>query len=387
MRIILQPRLSAVPRNPTHHFQSHREFISLPSVTQWLIPSANEMTSPSLDRYRRQTRFAPLGEEGQRRLLGSRALICGCGALGSVAADLLARAGVGFLRIVDRDFLEADNLNRQVLFDEADVAAELPKAVAAAHRLRRINSSIVVEPVVADLSVNNVAAFADDVDLIVDGTDNFETRYLVNDYSVSTGKPWVFGGCVGAEGQALAILPGETPCLACLIPEPPPAEMQPTCETAGVIGPIVSVIAAIQSAEALKILSGNRAAVNRRMSLVDLWGNQLRAIGLDRLAPMGDCRACGRRDFAWLEGRRGSSAAVLCGRNAVQLSPAAATSVSLPSLADKLRATSRVTVNDYLLRAEVEKYRLTVFADGRTIVGGTDDVVEARAVHARYVGG
>jgi adenylyltransferase/sulfurtransferase len=339
-----------------------------------------------LDRYRRQMRFAPLGAEGQRLLLKSRVLVVGCGALGSVSADLLVRAGVGFVRVVDRDFLEGDNLHRQVLYDERDVAEQLPKAVAAARRLVQINSAVVVEPAVADASAANMATLADGVDLIVDGTDNFEVRFLINDYAVKHGKPWIFGGCVGAEGQTLAILPGETPCLGCILPEPPPAETQPTCETAGVIGPIVSVIAALQSAEALKILSGNRDAVNRRLTIVDLWSNQLRSIGVSRLP--GDCRTCGAGDFPWLDGRRGSAAVSLCGRNAVQLAPAeGADRFSLVDLAAKLQAVGKVSVNDFLLRLEVEGYRVTVFADGRTIVGGTDDVAEARVVHARYVGG
>jgi adenylyltransferase/sulfurtransferase len=340
-----------------------------------------------LDRYRRQMRFARLGEEGQRRLLASRVLVCGCGALGSVSADLLVRAGVGFVRIVDRDFLESDNLHRQVLFDERDVAHELPKAVAAARRLSQINSAVTIEPIVADVSATNIGFLSDDVQLIVDGTDNFETRYLVNDYAVARGKPWVFGGCVAAEGQMLAILPGETACLSCFMPEPPPAESQPTCETAGVIGPIVSVIAALQSAEALKILSGNREAVNLRLTIVDLWGNQIRSIGVNRLRGEPGCRTCGERDFPWLEGRRGAAAASLCGRNAVQLAPASNGQISLADLSAKLQHLGPISQNDFLLRFAVDKYRITVFADGRAIVGGTSDPAEARVVHARYVGG
>ncbi|HMO83961.1 MAG TPA: ThiF family adenylyltransferase [Lacipirellulaceae bacterium] len=339
------------------------------------------------DRYRRQVRFAPLGESGQRRLLASRVLICGCGALGSVAADLLVRAGVGMVRIVDRDFLEADNLHRQVLFDEADVAPAVPTAVAAAPRGRQVTSSIAVEPVVADLTAATIRQIAAGADLIVDGTDNFETRYLINDFAVETGTPWVFGGCIGAEGQALAILPGQTPCLACLIPEPPPPESQPTCETAGVIGPIVTMIASLQAAEALKILSGAMDFVNRRMSVVDLWHGDLKTIGVGRTDDSADCRACSRRDFPWLDGRRGVAAIALCGRNAVQLAPAAPGRISLPELAEKLRRVGRVTGNDYLLRLEVDEFRLTIFADGRTIVSGTSDLAEARAVHARIVGG
>jgi adenylyltransferase/sulfurtransferase len=332
-------------------------------------------------------RFAPLGEEGQRRLLAARILVVGCGALGSVAADLLVRAGVGFVRLIDRDFLEADNLHRQVLYDERDVAQQLPKAVAAARRLAQINSAIEIEPVVADLSAENMATLADDVHLLVDGTDNFDVRYLINDYAVAHGKPWVFGGCVGAEGQMLAILPGETPCLGCLMPEPPPAETQPTCETAGVIGPIVNVIASLQSAEALKILSGNLEAVNRRLTIVDLWSNQIRSIGIARVRGEHGCRTCGKRDFPWLDGRRGSAAVSLCGRNAVQLAPATPGRVSLVELAAKLQAIGNVSVNEFLLRLEVDKYRLTVFADGRTIIGGASDPAEARVVHARYIGG
>jgi adenylyltransferase/sulfurtransferase len=253
--------------------------------------------------------------------------------------------------------------------------------------LSKINSSIIVEPAVADVTPANICALADDVDLIVDGTDNFETRYLLNDYAVANHKPWVFGGCVGAEGQVLAILPGDTPCLGCLIPEPPPAETQPTCETAGVIGPIVNVVASLQTAEALKILSGRRDAVNRKLTMIDVWRNELRSIGISNLRSEAGCKTCGKRDFPWLEGRRGVAAITLCGRNAVQLSNMSPAGLSLPSLAAKLRDVGRVTANPYLVRCDVDNYRLTVFADGRTIVGGTADPAEARIVHARYVGG
>jgi adenylyltransferase/sulfurtransferase len=345
-----------------------------------------ESQSP-IGRYRRQIRFAPLGEAGQRRLLQSRAVVAGCGALGTVSADLLTRAGVGFLRIVDRDFLEPDNLHRQVLFDERDVAEQLPKAIAAARRLSQINSEIEIEPVVADISASNISALAGDVDVIVDGTDNFETRYLLNDFAVAHDKPWVFGGCVGAEGQTMAILPGDTPCLSCLVPEPPPAEAQPTCETAGVIGPIVSVIASLESAEAIKILSGNLEAVNRRLTIVDLWSNQIRTVGVARLQGETNCPTCGSHDFPWLDGRRGAAAVSLCGRNSVQLAPGEVARLSLRELASKLQALGNVTVNNYLLRFDVDKYRITVFPDGRTIVGGTNDPAEARVVHARYIGG
>lgn len=330
-------------------------------------------------------RFEPLGEQGQQRLLTARVLICGCGALGSAAAELLVRAGVGHVRIVDRDFLELDNLHRQTLFDEEDVARRLPKAVAAGNHLRKINSSVVVEPVVADVRAENMADMARDVELIVDGSDNFEIRYLVNDWAVANEVPWVFGGVVGAEGQMLAILPGETPCLGCVLPEPPPAELQPTCETAGVLGPAVTVVAALEASEALKILSGRRDAVSRRMAVVDLWSGMLRTIGVSR--PEDGCQTCGQRDFAWLEGRRGSSAVSLCGRNAVQLRDSGNLGMSLAALAAKLEPLGEVVSNDYLVRLEVDDYTLTVFAGGRTIVTGTDDPGEARALHARFIGG
>ncbi|MCA9234657.1 MAG: ThiF family adenylyltransferase [Planctomycetales bacterium] len=342
--------------------------------------------APNFDRYRRQIRFAPLGEAGQQRLAAASVLVVGCGALGSVAADLLVRAGVGRVRIVDRDFLEADNLHRQVLFAESDVAAQLPKAVAAAERLRTVNSAVTIEPVVADVSPANIASLAGDVDCLVDGTDNFATRYLLNDFAVQAGKPWVFGGVVGAEGQVLAIIPGETPCFACLMPEPPPAQLQPTCETAGVLGPAVGVVASLQAIEALKLLSGNRAAVNPRMTLLDLWTNNIRNVKVAN-SRTGDCRACARRDFAYLEARRGDATTTLCGRNSVQIAPAAETSVDLSELARKLQSAGRVTANPYLLRLEVETYRITVFADGRAIIAGTDDPATARTVHARYLGG
>ncbi len=218
--------------------------------------------------------FRRLGEEGQRRLGQSRALLCGCGALGSTIANLLVRAGVGTLRIVDRDFVELSNLQRQSLFDEADARAGLPKAVAAAEKLRTINSTVAVEPIVADIEPANIERFCEGMDVILDGTDNFETRFLLNDAAVKLGLPWVYGGCVGAEGQTMTILPGETACLRCLMPECPAPGSTATCETAGILGPIVGVIASIEAAEAMKILSGNRQAVSRELTVVDLWQNE-----------------------------------------------------------------------------------------------------------------
>jgi adenylyltransferase/sulfurtransferase len=344
------------------------------------------MVHQSINRYDRQARFAPLGEVGQQRLAQSRALVCGCGALGSVIAETLVRAGVGMVRIVDRDFLELNNLQRQVLYDEDDVAQGLPKAIAAANKLRRINSEIEIEPVVADVSHRNVAELAGDVDAIVDGTDNFAVRFLLNDFAVKHGKPWVYGGCIGAEGQSMTILPGETPCLACLMTDAPPPGTTPTCDTAGILGPIVGVVASIEAAEALKILADHRDAVNRRLTIIDLWDNQVRAVSLSRLRETSDCRVCKHREFAWLSGERGSAPAVLCGRNAVQLNAEAGATMSLENLAARLNGVGPVQRNAFLLRLTVDGYVLTVFPDGRTIVSGTDDIATARSVHARYIG-
>ena len=344
------------------------------------------MSDAAPSRYDRQARFAPLGEDGQRRLLASRALVCGCGALGSVIAETLVRAGVGFVRIVDRDFVELNNLQRQVLYDEQDVADNLPKAIAAANKLRRINSEIQIEPVVADVTHQSVAKLATDVDVIVDGTDNFATRFLLNDFAVKHRKPWIYGGCIGAEGQTMTIMPGETACLACLMAEAPPPGTTPTCDTAGIIAPIVNVIASIEAAEALKILSGHADAVSRRLTIIDLWDNQLRHVDSratarkQRLPRLQARRIC----LARRRTRRYVGRTLRPQRGATQR--AAGTTLSLNDLASRLAGVGRIQQNAFLLRLYVSDYVVTVFPDGRTIVGGTNDVATARTVHARYIG-
>jgi molybdopterin-synthase adenylyltransferase len=353
--------------------------------------AANKDTNMSemparLTRYVRQMRYPPIGVHGQQRLADSRVLLCGCGALGSVIANTLVRAGVGMLRIVDRDFLELNNLQRQVLYDEQDVAEGLPKAVAAEAKLRRINAQVQIEPVVADVVPSNIEQLIDGMDLLLDGTDNFETRFLLNDVAVKQGIPWVYGGCIGAEGQTMTILPGQTACLRCLMPEPPPPGSTPTCDSAGILGPIVNVVASLQSCEALKILSGHPEAISRCLQVFDLWENRTRQVGLDSLREQIDCPACRGREFPWLEGRRSSHTAVLCGRNSVQLSYPDRHPVNLDHLADKLEGVGQVTRNRFLLRLEVDDFSITVFPDGRAIVGGTDDVSEARTIHAKYIG-
>ena len=341
---------------------------------------------PRLARYVRQMRYGPIGKAGQQRLLASRALIVGCGALGSVLANTLARAGVGHLRIVDRDFLELNNLQRQVLYDEEDVAAGLPKAIAAKNRLDRINSQIEIEAIVGDVDHTNIGKLLEGVDCLVDGTDNFETRFLLNDAALKSRVPWVYGGCLGAEGQLLTILPGETPCLRCLMPEPPPPGSTPTCDSAGILGTIIGVVASMQANEAIKILAGHREAINRTWNVLDLWDNQMRQIKLDSFGDRSACPACSGREYPWLDGSRGSHTAVLCGRNSVQLSFPGREPISLDQLADKLSAVGTVTKNRYLVRAAIDKYQVTVFSDGRAVIGGTEDVTEAKSVYAKYVG-
>ena len=326
-------------------------------------------------------RYPPLGEEGQAKLQASRVLICGCGALGSVLANTLGRAGVGHLRIVDRDFLELNNLQRQVLYDEEDVAAGIPTA-----KLRKINSQIEIEPLVTDVDHTNIERLIDGVDMIVDGTDNFETRFLLNDAAVKFGIPWVYGGCIGAEGQSMTIIPGDTPCLRCLMQESPPPGTTPTCDTAGILGPIINIIASLEACEAIKILSGNRDAINRTLTVVELWDNRIRQVKLDSLQEAVDCPTCKHREFPWLDGQRGSHTAILCGRNAVQLSFPDRQSLSLDSLAAKLEGVGTVTQNRFLLRLAVDDFLLTVFPDGRAIIGGTEDIAEAKTIYAKYIG-
>src|SRR5947199_1472943 len=274
---------------------------------------------PTLERYSRQMRFGGMLEKGQRKLLASRVTLCGCGALGTVIANALVRAGVGFVRIVDRDFIENHNLQRQVLFDEADIAANLPKAEAAARKLRVVNSTVTIEPVVTDIDRTNILELAKDADIILDGTDNFEIRYLIDDVSVKLGKPWVYGGSIGSHGQTMTIIPGQTPCLRCVFEAAPAPGEAGTCETAGVLSPIVNIVASFQAAEAFKILTGQLQQINRDLIYVDVWDNIQRRIKIAQLLGKVDCPCCGRRRFEWLDGEQGSQTTSLCGRNAVQV--------------------------------------------------------------------
>ena len=351
------------------------------------MPEANAHHDPSQNRYSRQTRFPHIGDTGQQKIGASTVLLIGCGALGSVIADSLVRAGVGTLRLVDRDFLELSNLQRQTLFDEDDVASGLPKSIAAANRLAKINSDVKIEPLVMDVDSGNIASLVDGVDLILDGSDNFEIRFLINDASIKWNIPWIYGGCLGADGQAMVILPGETACLNCLMMDGPPAPgTTPTCDSFGILAPIINVIGSFQVMEALKILSGNSEAVNRKLNVFEMWTNDFRQLDLSRLKTSVDCPTCSQRQFKWLSGDRESQSAVLCGRNAVQINPQEKAALSLPELATRLQRAGRVETNKFLLRFFVDEFTVTVFPDGRAIISGTDELAKAKKIYAQYIG-
>lgn len=336
------------------------------------------------ERYSRQILFKEIGEEGQQRLSEARVLIVGCGALGSAQVESLARAGVGNLRIVDRDFVESSNLQRQTMFTERDAEERMPKAVAAANHIRQINSDVIVEPEVVDVNYSNIERLLADCDLVLDGTDNFDTRYLINDACVKHGINWIYGAAVASYGVTMTILPNNTACLRCVFEEAPPAASTPTCDTAGVIMPIINVVAAVQVTEALKLLTGNVDTLHKSLLQFDVWRNEARAIDPGR--PAIDCETCGRRLFHTLEPTSGDFAAVLCGRNAVQISPTSPTRLDFPSLAERLRNSGDVKFNEYLLRFRTSEFELTVFQDARSIISGTDQIATARSVYARYIG-
>ncbi|NOT47923.1 MAG: thiazole biosynthesis adenylyltransferase ThiF [Acidobacteria bacterium] len=336
------------------------------------------------DRYSRQILFSPIGKVGQEKLLNSRVLLVGCGALGASHAEMLARAGVGKLRIVDRDFVEFTNLQRQTLFKESDAAERLPKAVAARARIAEINSQIDVEAVVADVNNSNIESLIEGCDLVLDGTDNFQVRYLINDACVKHKKPWIYGAAVSSYGTTMTILPGRTPCLRCIFEEMPDAGSAPTCDTAGVIMPIISSISAIQVAEALKLLVSDTDSLHRSLIQIDVWQNDWRKVKLG--GPDPDCKTCGKRNFEFLDADAQEFSAVLCGRNAVQIAPPRPTTIDLENFAAKLSNIPDIKWNKYLVRFTVNENEVTVFRDGRAIIKGTDNVTAARSLYSRYIG-
>jgi molybdopterin-synthase adenylyltransferase len=339
------------------------------------------MMRPSDSRYSRQVRFAPWGIDGQERIGASRVAIVGCGALGTVQAEILARAGVGLLRIIDRDVVELSNLQRQFLFSETDAKDGTPKAVAAARRLAAINSEVIVEPMVADLSPSNIADLFENIDLILDATDNFETRYLINDFSVRENIPWIYGAAVASYGLKLAIIPTVTACLKCVYPEPPQGA-QPTCETEGVLSTVTATIAALQTADAMKILGTSEKNIRATITTLDVWTGEIRQIAPPSRDP--DCVCCARRDFVHLDGSRRAPIS-LCGRNAVQIHERSRP-LDLADLAQRLGQLAPVRSNEFALRVSLDAYELMIFADGRAIIKGTTDVGIARSLYARYIG-
>jgi adenylyltransferase/sulfurtransferase len=333
------------------------------------------------DRYSRQVLFQPVGVEGQEKLRASKVVIIGCGALGTAQANLLTRAGVGTLRIVDRDYVEASNLQRQTLFDESDAVENLPKAVAAEHKLKLINSDVAVEGVVADFNGRRAEDLVAGFDLILDGTDNFEARYLLNDAAVKLGVPWIYGAVVGGYGTTMTVLPARTACLACVFPDLPKG-LLPTCDTVGVIASAAVWVASVQVTESMKILTGSDQDLHGAMLAYDIWKNQFQQITPQRNP---GCRACGARDFVHLAGT-GPTHVTLCGRNSVQIHQRESRALDLEALKARLEEFGPVRSNNFLLKCLLDPYELTVFADGRAIIKGTQDAAVARGIYAKYIG-
>ena len=333
------------------------------------------------ERYSRQILFRGIGGEGQRRLTAGRVAMVGCGATGSALASLLARAGVGTLRIIDRDYVESSNLQRQWLFEESDAAESLPKAVAAARRIAAFNSEITVEPKVEDLVPANIHGLLEGLDVILDGTDNFETRYLLNDYAVKEGVPWIYAAAVGSYGVTLNVLPGETACLACIFSDTP-SGMVETCETSGILNTAVSVVASIAATEAVKLLVGAAGQLRKTLWSYDVWTNEHAEIGAAK--PRAGCRACGERDFVHLTGEARPHI-TMCGRNSVQIHERARP-IDFSEMQHRLEAHGTVRHNEFVLKFWRQPYEMTLFPDGRAIIKGTTDTGVARSLYARFVG-
>ncbi len=338
----------------------------------------------SADRYSRQEILPKIGPEGQRRLAGSRALVLGLGALGSSLASFLVRAGCGAVRLVDRDFIELDNLQRQTLFDEEDISAGLPKAVAAARRLQKANSAVILEPIVADVTPANILRLVEGCDMVLDGSDNVETRLLLNDASLKLRVPWVYGAAIGTSGATMAFIPGKGPCFRCIVPSLPAPGSLPTCETAGILGTVPAMVAALQATEAIKLLSGNAGDVVGQMRFIDAWAGTMEALEIRK----GDepCPACDQGRYEFLEGREASRGAKLCGRTAVQVDPGGAAAPDFPSLSKRLSPLGEVSYNPYLLKFRTGEKEIVLFPDGRAIIKGTGDEAAARALYARFIG-
>jgi molybdopterin/thiamine biosynthesis adenylyltransferase len=333
------------------------------------------------ERYSRQVLFPGIGSEGQQKLATARVALVGCGATGSALASLLARAGVGTIRVIDRDYVEPSNLQRQSLFDEADAAQSLPKAIAAARKISAFNSQIVIEPAVADLVPANIGTLLDGMQLVLDGTDNFETRYLINDFAVKTSVSWIYTAAVGSYGVTLNVLPGKTACLVCLFPDQPRGPFE-TCETAGILNSAVNLAASISATEAIKLVVGADQQLRRTLLSFDVWRNERAEVATGNPRP--GCRACGERDFVHLAGK-GRPHITLCGRNSVQIHERHRP-IDFVEVSVRLQPHGLVRHNDFVLKFWPEPYEMTLFPDGRAIIKGTTDTAVARSLYARYVG-
>lgn len=344
----------------------------------------SDLNPEKLRRYSRQIILPDFGVQGQELLLRARIAVLGIGALGTALASGIVRAGVGFVRLVDRDFIEEHNLQRQSLFDEDDIAANLPKAVAAAEKLRHVNRHVTIEPVVADVTPTNIERLITDCDLVLDGSDNFELRMLLNDACVKHNIPWIYGAVIATYGMTMPILPGDGPCFRCFMSDLPEPGTTATCETAGVLGTVPQVIAAMQVTEALKLLTGHPERLIRELRYVDLWSGVQEQVIVEKATPT--CRTCDERRFEFLEGQHHTRSASLCGHNAVQVRPQGNVAPDFISLAQRLRPLGDVQYNAYILRFHVKDYEFTLFHDGRMIVHGTGDEGVARSLYAQYIG-
>ena len=338
------------------------------------------------NRYARQILFYGIGEARQKTLREKSAAIVGCGALGCTSANLLVRSGLGYLKIIDRDFIEESNLQRQSLFDEEDINKNLPKAIAAQKKLEKINPHVRIKAFVTDLNPSNINNTLRDADVIIDGTDNFETRFLLNDFCVKNCIPWIYGACIGSIGMTMNIIPSKTPCLRCVLEDIPPFGTTETCDTAGIIAPIASLIASIQAAEALKILTGNFDVLSKGLLKIDLWRNEIKKLHIEDIREKSDCVTCKQHHYEFLSKDRYSMTTALCGRNAVQILQREMANIDFTKLAERLNKVGEVSFNNFILRLKIDKYELAVFPDGRSIISGTNDVSVARGIYAKYIG-
>ncbi|HHT9138951.1 MAG TPA: ThiF family adenylyltransferase [Candidatus Wunengus sp. YC60] len=338
------------------------------------------------ERYARQVLFYGIGNKGQKILMEKTAVLVGCGALGCTSANLLVRSGIKRLKVIDRDFIEESNLQRQSLFDEEDIKRNLPKAVAAQKKLQKINSQVQIEAIVVDLNPSNIETIIGNANVVIDGTDNFETRFLINDYCVKHGIPWIYGACIGSVGLTMNIIPSKTPCLRCVLDTIPPFGATETCDTAGIIAPIASMIASIQATEALKILTENYDALSKGLFKTDLWRNETKRLHVEDAMEKSDCITCKQHNYEFLSRDKYSMATSLCGRNAIQILHPNGSKLNLETLAGRLGKVGEVSFNNFLLRLKIDKYELTVFSDGRSIITGTNDASIAKGLYAKYIG-